>query len=402
MEDSDGRSRNSAEADETENENQKESFENIKQTENKTSTFDFTEQSWRTDFVLIVEGTKLYVAKNILSLASPVFDTMFQSNFKESSCDELELPGKKLNDVIEFLRCIYPNTFTQITRDNAVTILPLIEEYQVVQLKPRCEAVLAESVNAETSVDDLFRLLREASMYDLKELREKCVSFASMKPHKELDEAAEKCALPSDAAKEIYEKVNKNLRETISNLEILVEEISAESKESNEKLKTTNAELTEELALMKQYLSAEVKNTKELKLDCDCYWQQKQFVLFIDMGSTCINAEKNVVLWDIPLTVLPFIKQKSGTEWLGIEIKNNGIKILCSVKAHAILVSRQPKGLNHASFFDESFGMSYFWGNTINMYLKPKSEVMDIKNGLMLDGKIGIIVQLFMSEPNKS
>lgn len=49
-------------------------------------TYDFEENSLRSDFTLIVEGTKLYVAKNILSLASPVFDRMFRSDFKEGSC----------------------------------------------------------------------------------------------------------------------------------------------------------------------------------------------------------------------------------------------------------------------------------------------------------------------------
>ncbi|XP_053387283.1 BTB and MATH domain-containing protein 38-like [Mercenaria mercenaria] len=251
MEDSDSSSRNNVEADGIENEDQEEGVENTKQTENKSSTFDFTEQSWRTDFVLIVEGTKLYVAKNILSLASPVFDTMFQSNFKESSCYELELPGKKLNDVIEFLRCIYPNTFTQMTRDSALKVLPLLEEYQVLQHKPRCETILLESVSAETGVAELIHLLQEACMYDLQKLREKCLSLSSEKPDEELGELLDKCSLPAEAAKEILQKVNKKLREVIASLKTSIEDVSEKTKENIEQLKTTNVELMEELDIMK-------------------------------------------------------------------------------------------------------------------------------------------------------
>ncbi|XP_060567059.1 BTB and MATH domain-containing protein 38-like [Ruditapes philippinarum] len=181
-----------------------EDSETVAQGEDKSPTFGFTEPSWRTDLCLVVEGTKLYVAKNILSLASPVFDAMFQSDFKEKSSDELELPGKKLRDVLEFLRCIYPNTYTQINRDNARVILPLLEEYQVLQLKPRCEVVILETVSEETSTNDLLQLLKEACLYDLKALRARCIFLISSRPCDALDENYCKSFPSASALNEIF------------------------------------------------------------------------------------------------------------------------------------------------------------------------------------------------------
>ncbi|XP_053387422.1 uncharacterized protein LOC128551088 [Mercenaria mercenaria] len=324
---------------------------------------------------------------------------MFQSSFNESSCDELELPGKKLNDVIEFLRCIYPNTFTQMTRDSALKVLPLLEEYQVLQHKPRCEAVLLESVNTETDIEELCHLLQETCLYNLDKLHQKCVSLASEKSQEELDETLEKFVLPAKAAKEIFEKINKKLREQITNLEVLLEEVSEEAKKSKEKMKLTNAELMKELALMKQYLSADVKKTKELKLDGELNWQGKMFVLFIDMDKTPIQSKQKIVVWDIPLTVSISISKRSGDEWLKIEIINDGIEILCSFKMHLAFVNRQPNGQNQVLYFNETLPNCVF-GRKARMYLKPKSEVMDVKNGLVFDGEIGIIVQMYMSQPN--
>lgn len=61
-----------------------------------------------TDVTLVVEGQKIHVNKAVLSEHSPVFDTMFKSQFKESTAKEILLEGKKAEDVVEFLSCFYP------------------------------------------------------------------------------------------------------------------------------------------------------------------------------------------------------------------------------------------------------------------------------------------------------
>jgi hypothetical protein len=82
----------------------------------------------KTDLILEVEDMKIYVSKLVLSLASPVFDKMFQSDFKDGKCDVLALPEHRSDDVTEFLRCIYPNTLSPVTRENVAMILPLVEK----------------------------------------------------------------------------------------------------------------------------------------------------------------------------------------------------------------------------------------------------------------------------------
>lgn len=56
----------------------------------------------------------------------------------------------------EFLRCIYPNTLALITMENALTLLPIVDEYQVFHLKARCESVLSDNVGNETHATELF------------------------------------------------------------------------------------------------------------------------------------------------------------------------------------------------------------------------------------------------------
>jgi hypothetical protein len=55
-----------------------------------------------------VEGKTLYVHKTILGYQSPVFRQMFSGNFKESTAEEVPLPGKKLKAFVKFLHQIYP------------------------------------------------------------------------------------------------------------------------------------------------------------------------------------------------------------------------------------------------------------------------------------------------------
>ena len=60
------------------------------------------------DTVLIVEDQRFHVHKAILSMCSPVFRAMFQSNFKEASMTEIPLPSKQADKFYHFLCMIYP------------------------------------------------------------------------------------------------------------------------------------------------------------------------------------------------------------------------------------------------------------------------------------------------------
>lgn len=62
-----------------------------------------------TDVILVVEDRNIHVNKAVLSQHSPIFDTMFKSNFTERTAKEIPLVEKKADDVVEFLGCFYPN-----------------------------------------------------------------------------------------------------------------------------------------------------------------------------------------------------------------------------------------------------------------------------------------------------
>ena len=59
------------------------------------------------DLVLLVEGKKLHTHRLILSLHSPVFEKMFNSDFKEKNSTEISLPGKSYEQIKEMLHALY-------------------------------------------------------------------------------------------------------------------------------------------------------------------------------------------------------------------------------------------------------------------------------------------------------
>ena len=70
--------------------------------------FDFTKPTPFYDIILNVEEKKLYCNRAFLAIWSPVFETMFKSNFRERDSMEINLPGKSFDDMKELLAVIYP------------------------------------------------------------------------------------------------------------------------------------------------------------------------------------------------------------------------------------------------------------------------------------------------------
>ena len=69
---------------------------------------DFTSPDEMSSVTLVVEGESLYVHREVLAAWSPVFRSMFTRDFKEKDQKEVELPGKKVDDFVELLHCMYP------------------------------------------------------------------------------------------------------------------------------------------------------------------------------------------------------------------------------------------------------------------------------------------------------
>ena len=108
-------------------------------------TLDFSEPWKMSDLVLLVEERKLHVHKAILVISSPVFETMMPSNFKEKNAKEIPLPGKKVEEIEDLLRAIYPYCEHAISRQNCRSLLELSSEYQMDDLKKRCEKFVLDT-----------------------------------------------------------------------------------------------------------------------------------------------------------------------------------------------------------------------------------------------------------------
>ncbi|XP_020893710.1 kelch repeat and BTB domain-containing protein 2 isoform X2 [Exaiptasia diaphana] len=132
------------------------------------------------DIVLKVQDERFHVHKAVLAMSSPVFKVMLQSDkFKESSMEEIPLPGKKADQFYDFLCMIYPFPVQISDNHDVQSLLELAREYQVNKLIHKCEERLLQK---QSSVE----LILLAQEFSLKRLMEKCLSSLSRMQLQEL------------------------------------------------------------------------------------------------------------------------------------------------------------------------------------------------------------------------
>lgn len=133
-----------------------------------------------TDLILVVEGQKIHVNKAVLSEHSPVFNIMFKSQFKESTAKEIVLEEKKAADVVEFLKCFYPNMKHPITGENVLQVLPLAHEYQS-PLVASCEEFMSRICKPDKglTVSKLLDYILAGEKYGLTSFLEAAVEFCA-------------------------------------------------------------------------------------------------------------------------------------------------------------------------------------------------------------------------------
>ena len=107
---------------------------------------------WKcSDVVLVVERQKFHVHRYTLAMWSPVFEKMFTSGFKEKNSSEIPLPGKKASEIKELLLIIYPTksgiAWKTVTNENCYFLLRLADEYQMEDIRKKCEDVLVKLVS---------------------------------------------------------------------------------------------------------------------------------------------------------------------------------------------------------------------------------------------------------------
>jgi len=159
-----------------ENSSNDEMESSMDESERSNPDYDFTVKTWKDDIAFVIEKKKIYAAKVVLALTSPVFEAMFGTEFTERYKNEVELPGKQFDSFHEFLCCLYPNIKKPITIDNVYKVLPLADEYQVKSLKKKCEKFLQRFImSTDVPTEKIFACLSEVALHNLHGVRDSCI-----------------------------------------------------------------------------------------------------------------------------------------------------------------------------------------------------------------------------------
>lgn len=150
--------------------------ESVQEAQEEKITHCFSEPWEDSDVILVVEDEKFHVHRLILSMNSPVFKAMFKSAFKEASSNEIPLPEKKANEMLDFLMKIYGPQYikkeVEITMENVEHLLQLSDEYQVTEhiFKPCVKILEDEPKNKE----NVMKSLALAELYNLEKVHQDC------------------------------------------------------------------------------------------------------------------------------------------------------------------------------------------------------------------------------------
>ena len=128
----------------------------------------------KSDVVLVVEGTEYHVHRSILAIQSPVFESMFNGHFKEARQKKITLKGKTSEDMLQFLKLLYPPNMIKaplisFTGEDVLKILALADEYQAEDVLNQC---LEET---EIVAENALGILPYATKYN-KSVCKKCIT----------------------------------------------------------------------------------------------------------------------------------------------------------------------------------------------------------------------------------
>ena len=135
----------------------------------------FSEPWEDSDLILVVEDEKFHVHRLIMSMNSPVFKTMFKSQFKEATANEISLPEKKASEMLDLLKRVYSNQIyedpVEITVENVEHLLKLSDEYQIKHIFDACINFVETHPKTKQSV---MKLRKMATNYNLDRVRDEC------------------------------------------------------------------------------------------------------------------------------------------------------------------------------------------------------------------------------------
>ncbi|CAH1785266.1 unnamed protein product [Owenia fusiformis] len=168
--------------------------EKLKIEDKETTKENYFHKPWPgSDIAFLMDDEKrVYASKAVLTMVSPVFETMFNSDFKEKEASEIPLPGKKSEDIVALMEVIHPKTWANVTESTIEPLLKLAREYQMEQLTKKCGEFLN---GCKASFHNLYL----ADEYNLRMARHKNMNYAHTIPlsklHKypEFMELSKKC-----------------------------------------------------------------------------------------------------------------------------------------------------------------------------------------------------------------
>lgn len=86
----------------------------------------------------------LFVNREVLSVHSKVFRTMFESDFKEKNAEEVSIKTLKREEFLAFLECLYGPS-RQLSHGNVKTVYTIADRYDCHELMAECRRFLEKN-----------------------------------------------------------------------------------------------------------------------------------------------------------------------------------------------------------------------------------------------------------------
>ncbi|CAL2047092.1 unnamed protein product [Caenorhabditis brenneri] len=167
-------------------------------------------KSDKTDAILVVQGNKLHVNKALLSYHSDYFNTLFNSEFKEKSMEEIPIEDVKLDDFATLLSLIHDKPL-EVYKSSVENLLKLADRFLL--NTPKSLIVRIVKTSSEFS---RYEKLILADKYKLDDLLEYVLSMYYSK-ETYLDFWSENLGEFSDSVKvKLFEKIIRNCRSVFS------------------------------------------------------------------------------------------------------------------------------------------------------------------------------------------
>ncbi|XP_065336895.1 RCC1 and BTB domain-containing protein 1-like [Cloeon dipterum] len=127
-----------------------------------------------TDFAFIVEGKKIHVHKNLLTVGSDVFKNLFLGNWKDSHQKELIVEDHSYDAFYAFLKYFYTDEIDhEIPPELVLDLYSVAHFYQVTDLLDECEKILKSGLSVQIAA----AVYEKAILFGAKDLCEFCMKF---------------------------------------------------------------------------------------------------------------------------------------------------------------------------------------------------------------------------------